>query len=88
MVVGPLVPLSEALGRPLPLPWEIVIADVSLGGSVGSWESGRGGGWGIKNTRFRKMENARYRRHSDLVKGEVRRWYMYGEVHGPGVHEL
>ena len=60
----------------VPLPWEIVIADASLDGSVGSWESVRGGWWGIKNTGFRKIENARCRRHGDLVKGGVRRWYM------------
>ena len=34
MVVGSLVPLLESSGRlPLPLAWEIVTADVSLGGN-------------------------------------------------------
>ena len=56
------------------MPWEIVTADVSLGDNEGAWESGRGGGWEIKNARCRKTENARCRRYGDLVNGRIRRW--------------
>ena len=50
-----LVPLSEALGLlPLPLPEEIVTADVSLCGNEGAWESDVGGGWATKNARSGK----------------------------------
>jgi len=84
LVIGLIVPLPEAWGRlPLPLPWEIVTADVSLGGNLGAWGSGRGGGWDIKNARCRKMEDATCRKHGDLVKGEAPRWYMYGGFTGP-----
>ena len=53
LVVDMLGPLPETLGMlPLPLPWEIITADVSLGdGNGGEWRSGRGGGWEIKNAR-------------------------------------
>jgi len=87
--VGQFVRLPKALGRlPLPLLWEIVTADVSLGGNEGAWGFGRGGGWEIKHTRCRKVENSRCRKHGDLVNRGVRRWYMNGGVHGPGVYEL
>ena len=79
LVVGLLVSLWEVLGRlPLPLTWEIVTADVSLGGNEGAWGSGRSGGWEIKNARCRKIENARCRKHGGLVNGGARRWYMNG----------
>jgi len=45
---------------PLPLPWEIVTADVSLGGNEGACRPGRGGGW---------ANNARCRKRGDLVVG-------------------
>ena len=74
LAIGLIVPLPEALGRlPLPLPREIVTTDVSLGGNVGAWGSGRGGGCEIKNARCRKIEDASCRKHADLVKGKVRR---------------
>ena len=56
LAVGPLVPLTEALGTlSLSLPWEIATADVFLGDNEGAWMSGRGGGWEIKNARCREM---------------------------------
>ena len=57
---------------PLPLPWEIVTDNVSLGGNVGALGSGRGGGWEIKDARCRKMEDRRCRKHDAFVKGGVR----------------
>ena len=88
MAVGLIFPLPEVLGRlPLPIPWEIVAADVSLGGNVGAWGSGRGGWWEIKNARCRKMENARRRRHGDLMKGKFGGGVCMG-VHGAAVYEL
>ena len=68
---GLLVLLLEVLGELLlPLPWEIVTTDVPLGGNGGAGESSRGGGW--------EIENARCRKHGDLVNEGVRRWYMCG----------
>jgi len=62
----------------LPLPWEIVTADVSLGDNAGAWVSGRGGGWEIKNARCREI---RMRAVGSVVgswKRGVLRSYMYG----------
>jgi len=39
----------------LPLPWEIVTADVSLGDNEGAWVSGRGGGWEREKKRTRAV---------------------------------
>ena len=57
---------------PLPLPWEIVTDNVSLGGNVGALGSCRGGGWEIKDARRREMEDRRCRKHDAFVKGGVR----------------
>ena len=53
----------------------------------GTWGSGGGGGWEIKNARCRKIESARCRKHGGLVNGGVRRRYEWG-VHGSRVYEL
>ena len=63
----------------MPLPWEIVTADASLGDNEGAWRSSMGGGWAIKNARCKK--------HGDLVVGKLE-WYMCGGVDGFRVSEL
>ena len=45
-------------------------------------------GWEIRNARCSRIENARSRKHGDLVNEGVWRWYMYGGVHGAGFYEL
>ena len=49
----------------------------------------RGGGSGVRSARCRELQNARCRKHGELVVEEV--WdtlqYAWG-VHGPGVSEL
>jgi len=49
---------------PLPLPGEIVSADMCPFGNEGAWESRRGGGWAIKNASYRK--DASCRKNGDL----------------------
>ena len=66
VVVGPLVPLPDALGRlPLPLPRGIVTADVSLGVNEATWGSSRGGGWESKKREV--QENKRMRGVGSIV---------------------
>jgi len=73
MVAYPLVPLSEALGimLSLPLPWEIVTADVSLRGNEGAWQSSRVGGWEIKNARCREIKTRAVGSRVMLLKERV-----------------
>ena len=53
----------------------------------GAWGSGGGGGWEVGDAGCGKIENARCKKHGNLVNEGVRRWYVWG-VHGLVVHEL
>ena len=76
-----IVPLSEALGLlPLPLPEEIVTADVSPCGNEGAWESDVGGGWASKNARCGKRGSVMISR-----SGKLEGIYVWGLTDPEGV---
>jgi len=73
----------------LPLPWEIVTADVSLGGYEGAWQSSRVGGWEMKNARCREIRTRAVGSMVIRLEEGVGDGILYvSGTHGPGVYEL